>query len=132
MKKIIVAALLFTTPAHAVGYQVYGGMIHLGMPKALDVFNLDWEFANDPGWGYEIFDCSLKGYVLASFQAWQTRHTDPLPPIVPPPLEPIPPIVNPIIPIVPTPIPEASTWFMMLMGFSALSFIGWRRRVPGN
>lgn len=153
MKKILLstlaaAAIASATPAYAVGYQFYDGTIHLGRPKALDIFNLDWEFANDPNWGHEIFDCSLMGYVLATFQVWQTHHLPPPPPVVynPPPIDVTPPpdveppYVPPVVinpppcltcgpPIVVPQVPEASTWAMMLIGFACIGFSMFRQRV---
>lgn len=150
MKRIAIIAgtLALSTSAHAVGYQIINGMPTFGeRPKALDIFNLDWEFANDPKWQYEIFDCSLMGYVLASFQAWQTNHLPPPPVVVysPPPIDVVPPYepppyVPPVVPpclicgppitppIVPQ-VPEPSTWAMMLIGFATLAYAGFKRRV---
>lgn len=152
MKKILLstlaaAVIASAAPAHAVGYQIINGMPTFGVrPKALDIFNLDWEFANDPNWEYEIFDCSLMGYVLATFQVWQTHHLPPPPPVVynPPPIDVTPPpdvdppYVPPVVinpppcltcgpPVVPQ-VPEASTWAMMLIGFSAFAYAGFKRR----
>lgn len=129
-KTLLAAALAFTPiPAHAIGYQIINGMPTFGdRPKALDVFNLDWEFANDPGWQSEVFDCSLMGYVLASFQAWQTNHLPP--PIDPPPVDPPcmdcdppPPCVMCDAPPV-VAVPETSTFLMMLLGFIGLGYMG--------
>lgn len=145
---IIAATLALSTSAHAVGYQIINGMPTFGeRPKALDIFNLDWEFANDPNWQYEVFDCSLMGYVLASFQVWQTNHLPPPPVVIAPPpvvvvdnppppvvidLPPpviIPPVITPPIIIPPVvAVPEPSTWALMLIGFATLAYAGLRRR----
>lgn len=138
MKKALLAAALALAPipAHAIGYQIINGMPTFGeRPKALDIFNLDWEFANDPEWGSEVFDCALMPYVLGQFVIWETTYHPPgpppndPPPVDPPPCadcDPPPPCVNCGPPIV-APIPEPSTWIMLLAGLSAIGFLKWRR-----
>lgn len=73
-------------------------------------------------------------------------YEPPAPPYVPPVVEVDPPPyvppmvveVNPIYPLSPplstpytpgSPVPEASTWFMMFMGFSAMVYMGFRKKI---
>jgi hypothetical protein len=136
MKKILLAAALaFATPAHA---QVHYPIITVtGNVTIIDT-------GIHETWGGEIYDERL--YIMTGFGAPNTQSESaewfPIGPAFVPP--PPPPVVinNPPPPVVipppcdecgfpkptPSPVPEASTWAMMITGFLGLGYAYLRRK----
>lgn len=83
----------------------------------------------------QFYDCTAElGYYLNNKPTPPVEPPPYVPPYNPPPYEPPPPVVcligcdgtPPIIPV--QPVPEISTWAMLILGFAALA-LAYRRRL---
>lgn len=130
----IVLALTCSAPAHAT--------ISFGDLMYTDLFSWQGQFGT-PTWReiLEFYDCSPElGYYLNNKPQRPPPHVDPPPPIDPPPCtdcdppppcvdcDPPPPCMN-CDPPPATPVPEASTWAMLILGFASIALMHRNRRL---
>jgi hypothetical protein len=132
-------SISFDTPAYGEQTETFTTLASLYFTQAGEFYTLlgpkGWLSVNviNPGWGISSFSFTDVATALAP----PPPIIPPPPVIVPPPVIIPPPVITPPIclvdcgppHIIPIATPELSTWAMMLLGFVALGYAAFRRRL---